>query len=60
VTGARLTLDDVEDRLPNGLHDAHLEKREIDWPNARMSFAAPADVGDDGTELERRLRVTVQ
>lgn len=29
---------DVEDALPWGLHDAHLESIEIDWLNARASL----------------------
>lgn len=59
VTESCVTLDELEGQLPNGLHDAHLEKLEIDWPNERLSFEARADVGNDGTELERRLKVTV-
>ena len=52
------TIADLEAPLPWGLHDAHLEAVEIDWPAARMTLAVRVAFGEHQEE-DRRAKITV-
>jgi hypothetical protein len=48
------------DDLPNGLHDALLDRFEIDWARARLTFDVRVDVASDPSPTYRRARFVVE
>jgi hypothetical protein len=56
--GAMLTtLDDLSASLPNGFHDAELQRLEIDYMKREAKFIVDIWVGDMGTEQREVYRL---
>jgi hypothetical protein len=53
-------LEAAVDEFPNGLHDADLERFDIDWAHARLTFDVLVDVGSDPLPTYRRARFVVE
>ncbi|MGI5864249.1 MAG: hypothetical protein ACOX6T_19635 [Myxococcales bacterium] len=51
-------MSELEDELPWGFHDAHLESLHIDWMGARMTMQMRLPI-NERADLDRRARVTV-
>lgn len=56
-----MTLEEVENSLPSGFHDARLHRLEIDWTSAQAAFELWVDVTDtdDTQEYVQRARVEI-
>ena len=52
------TIADLEATLPWGLHDAHIESVDIDWPGARVTITLRVAFGEHQEE-DRRAKITV-
>jgi hypothetical protein len=53
-----MTLVEIEDTLPWGLHDAYLEEMAIDWPNRRLILTVRVMISER-QDRDQRARVTV-
>lgn len=53
-----MTLNELEDDLPWGFHDARLESLQIDWLGARLTMEMRLPINESAS-LGRRARITV-
>jgi hypothetical protein len=53
-----MTLDELEDTLPWGLHDAYVERMTIDWTRAQLTLDVRVMIGEH-QETDRRARIVV-
>ena len=53
-----MTLDEIEDSLPWGLHDAHLEGIDLDWCSAQARFRLRVAVSEP-QDLDQRCLLIV-
>jgi hypothetical protein len=53
-------LEAAVDDFPNGLHDALVERFEIDWAHARLTFDVRINVTSDPSPTYRRARFVVE
>jgi hypothetical protein len=51
-----MTLEDVENSLPNGLHDAELYRLQVDYPRGTLQAELAVWIGDMGDPSEKRER----
>jgi hypothetical protein len=49
-----MTLEDLENTLPNGLHDAEVQRIEVDYALRKLTLEVAVRVGDMGEPPERR------
>jgi hypothetical protein len=53
-----MNLEDLEATLPWGLHDAYLERIEIDWPKAELVLDVRVMITEH-QEMDQRARISV-
>jgi len=53
-----VTLDELENTLPWGLHDAQVERLSIDWARAELTLEVRAMIGEH-QETDQRARITL-
>lgn len=49
-----MTIDEIEKKLPNGLHDASLEKIQIDYVRQEAKFEIGVNIGTPQDKSEKR------
>ena len=54
-----MTLDELENQLPWGLHDAELARLEVDWASRRLTLEVRCQLGER-QEASRLARVTLE
>jgi hypothetical protein len=53
-----LTLEDIENQLPWGLHDSYVERLDIDWTRGTVTLLARVMMGEH-QQLDQRARVEI-
>jgi hypothetical protein len=53
-----MTLEELEATLPWGLHDAYLERLQIDWPEAKLVLDVRVMVTEH-QDMDQRARITI-
>jgi len=49
-----MTLEELENTLPNGLHDAEVQRLDVDYAQRKVTFELAVWVGDMGDPPEKR------